>query len=95
MSLFKYLPLIILTGCAKATFVHLPSGDAGYAFQCEKAKMSSCYAQASQACGPAGYNILEDITTIHTESTGIPVVFSSFTNATTKEFRSMLIQCKQ
>ena len=95
MKLIKYLPLILLTGCAKATLVHLPSGDTGYAFQCEKAKMSSCYAQASGACGSAGYTILEDVTTIHTESTGIPVVFSSFTNATTKEFRSMLIQCKK
>ena len=94
MAIFRYLPLFVLVSCAKATFVHLPSGEPGYAFQCEKAKMSSCYEQASKACGSAGYQVLEDMTTINTESTGIPVVFSSFTNATTKEYRSMLIQCK-
>ena len=69
-------------------------GTLGIYIQCEKAKMSSCYEQASKACGSAGYQVLEDMTTINTESTGIPVVFSSFTNATTKEYRSMLIQCK-
>lgn len=94
MNIFKYFPLIILASCAKATLVHLPSGETGFAFQCEKAKMSSCYAQASEACGATGYNILEDLTTVNTESTGIPVVFSSFTNSTTKEYRSMLIKCK-
>ena len=41
-----------------------------------------------------GYTILEDVTTIHTESLNT-MLFSSFKNATTKEFRSMLIQCKK
>ena len=30
MKLIKYLPLILLTSCAKATLVHLPSGDTDY-----------------------------------------------------------------
>ena len=94
MNIIKYLPLIILTGCAKATLINLPSGEIGYALECEKAKMSSCYAQASEACGAQGYTIMEDLSSVDSEASSFGGLFSQGSSSKTKEHRAMLIKCK-
>lgn len=50
--------LLILFSCAQSTEIVAPSGDQGFAIDCNSAytSMSDCYKKASEVC-PAGYTV--------------------------------------
>ncbi len=49
--------LLLLTSCATTQEIYLQSGKKGIIVSCPSSDMDSCYKEAGEACGVAGYNI--------------------------------------
>jgi len=62
----KYISLLVLvalnSGCAVSTPIVLPSGEQGFAIDCEgySTSFTKCYEKAGEVC-PRGYDVLERI----------------------------------
>lgn len=83
------LLILVLSGCAGATQMHLPDGATGYNITCPGTANSwgNCFQKAGAICGNRGYDVV-----VGGSDQGF-VATTTFAGSTHN--RSMLIKCKQ
>ncbi len=79
--------LVACVSCATSSKIVLPSGETGFAVDCDgtAVSMSKCYEEAGKVC-PSGYDVIDQ----H-QNTGLMV---SGNTAGTMQTKGILIKCK-